>query len=358
MADWRLRSTISSDVVFFKYVAEGIERSASEVFVWDLDKTYLDTSWGSVRELLQTVLERAFHKKNIPGTRTLVQLLSQSWVSSKGSGYFPLYFITATPPQMEERIIEKLTFDDMHPFGCFFKDNLQNLRPGRVWRLTKQVGFKLHALLLLRARLHPEVRQVFWGDDSEADAIIYNLYSDICARRLGPNDVRHILKSLYVVGEQTDAILHLQSQIPPYDPVDKIYINLAEDTDPDYYLKFGRRTVPTSNTFQTALDLLQDGRLPLPMVCKVAQDMVENYEFTMEELTTSFDEMIRRQVIAQSTVEQAIPVFKDLKILSPDYEPSLAPVRMIERAADGSLKLEGVFEPWVPDRIDYLHDYR
>lgn len=66
MRDWKLRSQISGDVVFFRYLQQEVEASFEEVFVWDLDKTYLDTSWGSLKELWRTALEKAFQKRNVP----------------------------------------------------------------------------------------------------------------------------------------------------------------------------------------------------------------------------------------------------------------------------------------------------
>lgn len=358
MASWQERSEIQEDVVFFRYVNQGLEKGTDEVFVWDLDKTYLDTAIESLGQLLMTLVERAFNKKNVPGTRTLLQVLSQSWTQSHGQTRLPIYFITASPPQMEERISEKFVFDKIKPFGCFYKDNLRNLTPKRFWRLTKQVGFKVHALLKLRVRLKENVKQVCWGDDSESDAIIYNLYSDICSRRIGPQDLRQVLKSFLVVGEQIDAILLLQSQIPENDPVEKIYINLAVDTDPDYYLKFGRRTVPTYNTFQVALDLLQDGRLGLPETYTVAQDMIFNYGFTPEELGRSFDELIRRRLIGEICAREAIAFFIEKGLFAPSFKPTLAPAKET-KVVDGKVfELEGHYEPWVPEHIDYLRDYR
>lgn len=358
MSDWRARSQILGDVVFFRYVDEGQEQGARKVFVWDLDKTYLDTSWHSLGELLRTALERSFHKKNIPGTKTLIRELARDLRGEQFSQVpFPLYFITASPPQMEERIAQKLALDGIRPYGAFYKDNLRNLHPKRWYRLTKQVGYKIQALLQLRLRLRQGVRQVFWGDDSETDAIIYNLYSDICARRISPQEIRHVLKYFYVTGEQVDGILHLQSQVPPEDPVDKIYINLAEDTDADYYLKFGRRTLPTANTFQMCLDLVQDEMLSVEAAVGVARDMMVNYGFTREQLSRSLDALIRRQILAQPTVEKLIPALKEAEIVDPDYRPSLEPVALLGRGEEG-LQLAGVHEPWIADRIDYLRDYR
>lgn len=358
MADWRERAEINSDVVFFRYASEGIEKSTEEVFVWDLDKTYLDTSIDSLSGLMQTILERAFAKKNIPGTDTLLQALSQFRKEKKGQQYFPIYFITASPPQMEERISEKFSIDQINPLGCFYKDNLQNLRPGRFWRLTKQVGYKLQALMQLRCYLHPEVKQICWGDDSETDATIYNLYSDICSRRISASDIRNTLASFSVTGEQVDTILDLQSQIPTQDPVEKVYINLATDTDPDYYLKFGRRTMATTNTFQVAIDLFQDGRLDLNGLYAVLEDMIHNYGYTPEELCKSYDELIRRGILGQLAYEKTKNYLTEKGILYEGYKPSMEPLREKTIVEGKVFEMEGAHEPWVMPHIDYLNDYR
>jgi hypothetical protein len=358
MSDWRTRGEVVGDVVFFRYVTPGIERNIDEVFVWDLDKTYLDTAIESFSQLLSTAIERAFQKKNVPGTKVLLQALANHWQSIKGQSRFPLYFISASPPQMEERIAEKFNLDGIRVFGCFYKDNLRNLTPKRFWRLNKQVGYKIQSLLQLRLKLKEDVKQVFWGDDSESDAVIYNLYSDICARRIGSQELRNILKNLAVTVDQIDEILVLQSQVPENDPVEKIYINLAVDTDPDYYLKFGRRTLPTYNSFQVACDLFQDNRIPIESVLMIGRDMMNNYGFEPEELQRSFDEMIRRHVLGQLAVDKIIQFFVAEKIFPASYQPSI-PVLKESKVNFGRVyELEGQFEPWIQDRVDYLHDYR
>lgn len=359
MRDWKLRSQISGDVVFFRYLTQdSIEASYEEVFVWDLDKTYLDTSWGSLRELWRTAIEKAFQKRNVPGTGSLVRALKGTWEEAGGSRPFPIFFITASPPQIEDRIREKLDLDEILPLGAFFKDNLKNLKPSRLWRLTAQVGYKLQALLQLRLRLKNNVRQVLWGDDSESDAIIYSLYSDVCARRWSEKDLLAILRGLHVIGEQTDTILDLQDQIPPGDPVEKIYINLATDTDPEYYLKFGRRVVPTYNTFQTSVDLFQDGRLNSDQVVRVAQDMVMNYGFSNEELEFSLDNLVRRQLLGDSTVKEILPRLKAQALFAPDFQPSIEPRQIASQVGKRVYALEGVHEPWMPEHIDYLNEFR
>ena len=163
---------------------------------------------------------------------------------------------------------------------------------------------------------------------------------------------------LSVTSEQTDTILLMASEVPENDPVEKIYINLAVDTDPDYYLKFGRRTLATYNTFQTALDLFQDGRIDFEGVYKIAQDMIYNFNFTPEELLRSFDELIRRHVLGETAVNKLIPFFIEKGFCPASYKPTI-PAPKESKVIEGRVyDLEGHFEPWIPEHIDYIHDYR
>ncbi len=359
MSDWKLRAKIQADVVFFQYASEAVESEAREVYVWDLDKTYLDTQFESIRGLIKVAMEKAFQKRNVPGTATLVRALRNSWqLSHHGRADFPIYFITGSPPQLEKRIHEKLNLDGIYPYGMFCKDNLRNLRPSRLWRLTHQVGFKLQSLLQLRIHLGPDVRQVLWGDDSESDAVIYSLYSDICARRFDEGEIRNILGRFKVVGDQVDSILRLQGEIPEHDPVEKIYINLADDTDADYYLKFGRRILPIYNSFQTSLDLFQDGRLNGDQVTRVAQDLIDNFRFTKEELEKSLDDMIRRPTLSLEAFLAIQPILIEAGLLRESFKPSIEPKSATSTVKGRVFELEGSYEPWVPKQIDYYHDYR
>ncbi len=347
MADWRRISQITGDVVFFEYTDATQAKQAPRVFVWDLDKTYLDTNIGSLRGLLRTIREKAFQKKNIPGTATLVRALSESL--QKGDK-LPLYFITASPPQLETKIKAKLSIDGISPYGAFFKDNLKNLNINRFRRLTQQIGFKLQALLQLRMRLGEDVKQILWGDDSESDALIYSLYSDICAGRMDDDELSRVLESLSVLPHQIRTILNLKDDIPRNDPVERIYINLATDTDPDYYVKFGRRMLPTYNTFQIALDLLQDNKMKETSLLSIAQVLIASYFYSKEEIFGAIEDLIQRQVLKRETVDIVMSMLMEHGIVLPHF-----------KFTQKSLKILEAGEPtaeWIPAKIDYLNDYR
>ncbi|MEM7646760.1 MAG: phosphatase domain-containing protein, partial [Pseudomonadota bacterium] len=348
MATWKLRSEIVGDVVFFPY--RDVDRGgASEIYVWDLDKTYLDTSWHTIGDLWRTVFEKSFQKRNVPGTSTLVSSVKDNWQRTRGeAGEFPLFFITASPPQLEDKIREKLEIDEILPQGIFFKDNLRNVHPSRWRRLSQQVGYKIQALMQLRSKFSEDLTQVLWGDDSETDATIYSLYSDICSRRWDEDQLIKFLKHFNVTKEQINTILDLQDQCPSHDPVEKVYINLAVDTDPEYYLKFGRRIVPTYNSFQTSLDLFQDSRLQEAQVLKVAMDLMTNYGFTPDQLQQDLDDLVRRRILAQETLERVLPVLQENQIISSDYTPSVTPGKVESQVGDRVFGVRGEMEPWIP----------
>ena len=352
------RVKLSEDVVFFSY--KEISTGFPEIYVWDLDKTYLDTRWHTLSELWNFFFEKSSQKKNVPGTAVLVSCLRERW--SKQTDFepmsFPIFFVTASPPQMEEEIRKKMELDKILPQGIFFKNNLKNIYPSRWRYLYRQVGFKLQSLLYLRVHFEKEISQILWGDDSEMDATIYSLYSDICARRWTEDELFKLLSHFKVSKDQYQCILDLQSRCPDHDPVEKIYINLAVDTDPEYYLKFGRRVLPIYNSFQTTLDLFQDGRLQQDHVLRVAESLMTNYGFTVDELQNSLDDLIRRRVLAQETLEMILPELKKEKVIDLAYSPSMEPGRIQSQVGERIFNVGDETEPWIPDQVDYLHDYR
>lgn len=358
MNHWKQRSTTNLDVVYFDYEPKAQIQGSPEVYIWDLDKTYLDTTTDSLRSLVRTVFEKAFTKKNVPGTQSLIRSLGRYRKKNFQEEDLPIFFVSASPPQMESKIYEKFLLDKIKPVGMFYKDNLRNLAPKRILFLKKQVGYKVQSLLQLRTRLSSDVRMLCFGDDSESDANIYNLFSDICARRHTENQLIEILDDFGVTHAQIDEILRLQSLIPVQDPVEKIYINLATDTDPEYYLKFGRRTFPTSNTFQVALDLVQDQRLSLEELGNIIDDLTQKYGFTFDQLVFSFEELTRRRILGLSGFEMIKNYFIEKKMISLSWTTKAEPLREKVIDAGHVYELEGFFEPWIASHIDYFNDHR
>ncbi|MBE8163141.1 MAG: hypothetical protein HAW63_04060 [Bdellovibrionaceae bacterium] len=339
--------SISEDVVFFSYRDLKLLPSAKSLYVWDLDKTYLDTRFENIRSLLKTAFENSKDKANVPGTKTLLQSLD-----TKDDDSTAIFFITASPPQMEEKIFRKLRLDGIRPWGIFFKNNLKNIFPPSRWRrLTQHVGYKLQALLHLHLLGDSKIlSQFLWGDDSEMDAVIYSLYSDICSHRLKGEMLEAVLKHFHI-SAQCKAIMDLQEKIIAADPVKRIYINLEEGTDVEYYQKFGSRVLPTYTSFQSAIDCFKKDKITLRDLVKVGQDLRDNYLFSKEAAEKSLLDLATRQVLDQNTYKAVVPSFKKAELISElfEIEYSADPVFVEENQREEDKE---VFE------IDYFNDYR
>lgn len=347
---------VSLDVVYFNYKPEEDFSQFNEVYVWDLDKTYLDTSIDSLGGLFRTIFEKSMTKKNVPGTAELLRSIADTRKKHFTEKEFPLFFVSASPPQMESKIYEKFTIDQISPLGMFYKDNLKNLTPSRFLFLRRQIGYKVQALLQLRLSLKQSVRMICFGDDSESDAIIYNLFSDICARRYTPIAQEKLMLSLGITNYQVEEICRLQEHIPIQDPVEKVYINLATDTDPEYYLKFGRRTLATYDTFQVALDLVQDQRMSLQNLGLLADTLIVQYGFSTHQLVKSFEELIQRKVLGLSSFEMIKNFLIEKKIISLNWVSKVEPLKEKITENGHVYQLEGLFEPWIRTEVDYLKD--
>ncbi len=115
MAGEKLKFQKTGDVVYFEYVKNASDMIQDIVYVWDIDKTYLNTNFDTLRGLFRTAFEKAFQKVNVPGTATLIKALVHPQKTS-----VPLYFISASPPQMENKIYQKMRIDALSPYGVFF----------------------------------------------------------------------------------------------------------------------------------------------------------------------------------------------------------------------------------------------
>src|SRR4051794_3201004 len=130
------------------------------IYRWDLDKTYLQTEFDSLRSLFRTAIEGASQKRTVPGAATLLRELR----GSVAGGASRICFISGSPRQMRRVLTEKLRLDGIEFDEFILKPNLRNMLTGRFRALREQVGYKLPALLTGRAGVPPAVQEVCFGD--------------------------------------------------------------------------------------------------------------------------------------------------------------------------------------------------
>lgn len=228
-----------------------------DVFVWDIDKTYLDTRFSSLRGLLTIPLELAVDKRAIPGAVPLLRAIRRG--PGPKSAITPLYFVSGSPRQLRPVIEQKMTLDGVDFDGITFKDHVALLRALRLSGLLAQVGYKLLALLLYRLEAHPSATWWLVGDDIEADESVFSIFRDVCLG-LRDNELDQAMRKLGAHADERRQCVLLANRLPTSTPtVSGIFIHLASGRAPKSPASPG--VFQTSSFLQVALVLAASGRI-------------------------------------------------------------------------------------------------
>jgi hypothetical protein len=255
-------------------------------FRWDLDKTYLRTEFDSFRDLAKTAFETAADKSAYPGAPALLRALR-----ADGNR---ICIVSASPSQMRQVLAAKLALDGVDFDEFVLKNNLRNILRGRFRAIRAQIPYKLPALLESRTTYPPAPAETLFGDDAEADAIIYCLYADLLAERIGISDLERILAAARAYPDEVERTIALARAVPKGDAVHRMFIHLDKRSPPMGFRRYGRRLVPVFNYFQTALVLYSDGVLSARQVLFVALEMLDSRQFQLGGLANSLQDLMRR----------------------------------------------------------------
>ncbi|MBI4613987.1 MAG: hypothetical protein HY720_10295 [Planctomycetes bacterium] len=236
------------------------------VFRWDLDKTYLQTPFESLRGLVRTFFESAGSKVAYPGAAPVLRGIARR------PGHH-LYILSGSPKQMAKVLYTKLALDGVEPEEMTLKPSLEHLLKGRFRAIREQMGYKLPALLESRTRAPVGSAETLVGDDAELDPLIYSLYADLLARRIGAETLELVLAEAGVEEEERETARANLGLAPPDRGVERILIRLARETPPAELSVYGRRLVPVRDYFQIALLLFEAGRLGPVAVAEAARDV-------------------------------------------------------------------------------------
>lgn len=282
------------------YIPEGLPPGAPvprHTFRWDLDKTYLRTEFDSLGDLARNAIENAADKQAYPGATALLRALRQD-------GH-RICIVSGSPTQMRQVLAAKLALDGVDYDEFVLKNNLKNLLRGRFRALRAQIPYKLPAMLQSRLGAAAEAETLF-GDDAEADAIIYCLYADLLAGRVSLHDLERVLVASRAYDDDALHILDLARRVPKADAVQRLFIHLDRRSAPVGFRLYGPRLVPVFNYFQAALVLYGDHILTARQVIFVALEMLDSKQFELGHLATSVQDIIRRGRITREVALQLI----------------------------------------------------
>jgi hypothetical protein len=227
------------------------------VFIWDIDKTYLSTHFSSLQGLSRIPLEFAVDKQAIAGMPEVLRGIRRG--PGPGYGCVPLYFVTASPPQLRGVLEHKMILDGVEFDGITFKNWWQIMKKGRPKRLLDQVGFKVCALLEGRQR-RPLATEYLFGDDAESDADAFSLYARLVHEKMSYGEARDRIAEAGMREDNQRCALALLDRLPDKrGKVKKVFIHLAKRTPPEQFGRFGPLVVPVRGGFQLCLALFALG---------------------------------------------------------------------------------------------------
>ncbi len=287
-----------------------VPRTASEiprdydgfVFISDIDKTYLATQIDSLGGLLKAAFEAAERKANIPGFSIILRAVRRGGLEEAQRN--PLFFVSASPPQMAGKLERKMGMDGVQHDGIIFKNQLENVRRAEFKKLKEQIGYKLAALLCLWKELPQKSKLVMFGDDSESDAVIYSLFAEILAGHISSKDLHDLLLHLKVSREDAVKISwFVRSFSEPVFPVRAVFINLETGSQGSYYSRFGPFVYASENALQIALTLFEQKLIREQAVRSVGRDLLIKHGLSQEDIRESLESGARRGLYGVETLD-------------------------------------------------------
>jgi hypothetical protein len=272
------------------------------VFVWDVDKTYLDTDFKSIWGLLRIPLEMAIDKNIIPGPAATLQECRRG--PGDRPSHTPIFFVSASPPQLAGVIRKKMLLDGLQPDGFLFKDQLQLALSGRFRELKFQVEYKLTAHWSLIAELPPAARLVVVGDDWESDGHVFHLLDATQRGTLAGAELAAALRDAGVHPGSIDAMVELAAKAAGRAQVALACVILTRGRDPSYFDPY-RPVVHAAREALQATALFADHDLvSADGVARVAWRLRADWGWTADQVEASLVDLAARALVSDDVLAQ------------------------------------------------------
>ncbi len=267
------------------------------VYRWDLDKTYLETDFDSLRGLVRSATEPATAKRAVPGATALLRGLCRRPDAR-------VFVLSGSPVQLREVLERKLHLDGIRFDALVLKDSLRMLRKGDVRGVRDQWGHKLPTLLADRRGLDPAAREVLFGDDAEVDALVYTVYAEIVAGRLAGRELDAVLRAARLSSEAAEAARRAAAAVPAAEAVERIFIRQERRVPPARFRALGPRVVPVSSWWQAALVLLEAGHLEPADVAEVLEAVLSRGGLDAWNLAALAQDVVRRGHVSAAVADR------------------------------------------------------
>jgi len=291
------------------------------VYRWDLDKTYLETDFDSLRGLVRSATEPASAKRAVPGAAALLRAIS----GQPGSRVF---ILSGSPVQMRRTLEEKLALDGVTFESLTLKDQLALLRKGEFRAIKGQFGYKLPHLMEARAGLGTAVQETLFGDDAEVDALVYSVYADVVAGRISGRSLSRIMEAAGAYPDDIRLAQRTLRRLSTAEAVSRIFIRVERGVPERRFQALGGRVIAIHSWFQAALVLARDGRVAPATIGEVADMVMVRRDRDLWQLAALAQDLVRRGHLTSDEVDGlALPgalgeaVVEALSRLGPTPQP-------------------------------------
>ena len=178
----------------------------------DIDKTYLETTYDSLRSMAKIALEDASDKKTVEGAREFLRALKWHSPFVHQGCSPPLHFVSSSPPQLRGVLEHKIGKDLLVCASNSFKDQFYNLKKGKLSLLKRQISYKLASLLSLISTFQNTEKLLLIGDNAESDPLVYAWIQKILYSSLSDSERLACLEALEVPREVAQSILEAMPQ--------------------------------------------------------------------------------------------------------------------------------------------------
>jgi hypothetical protein len=280
------------------------------VFIWDIDKTYLSTHFSSLRGLSRIPLELAVDKQAIPAMPEVLRGIRRG--PGPGYGCVPLYFVTASPPQLRGVLEQKMLLDGVEFDGITFKDWWKLVKQGRPKRFLDQVGFKVCALLDGRTR-RPLAAEYLFGDDAESDADAFSLYSNLVNRHVPEEEAADRMAASGMREDNRRCALTLLRRLPDErGTVEKVFIHLEKGTPPEQFEHLAPLVTPVRGGLQLGLSLFALGLVDEGTVRQCRQAVSTSPHTHDPDLDALITDAVDRRLISRQKLRLLAPALRPI----------------------------------------------
>ena len=269
----------SSDYPFKIFIEREQFPRRGTIIISDVDKTYLNTDFESIKGLMWIPFEVAVDKVTIGRMNYIYQGLRF------GRGdlpqFTPLFFVTASPPLVYKALSSKMLRDGVEYDAIIMKDQPELFKKLKFYQLKTQVTYKLYALFeMMRLLPGKNYSLLLLGDDTESDMKIYTLFKRIVEEKPPVFKVADLLLENGVEIDYLEGLLRLIREFDKNIKIRYIFIYL---TKKEFLVsEGGAPVIQYSSTDQLATFLHRKGFINDYYLKKIVLPGSENYDLAVE----------------------------------------------------------------------------